>query len=206
MPEYVMRHLTLVIAGILESCSNNTCCRRPSRRLDRLRREDGFRLEHRLRGQFTLLFLLVEHDLTLTSPQTPLDPNQAYTLASSFITSCPSSNPSLPVRAFPSLALTIDGPPRPGTTLELSSPALSSSTTNSPTSTTLYAGFLNGQNATLVPLDDDLTVTIPEGLLGTVYVVVTNSSTGVDDAVTVAGPAILDLAFDSRGQYAPTRF
>lgn len=38
---------------------------------------------------------------------TPLDLDEVYTLASAFITSCPASNPTLPLMAFP--ALTVKG-------------------------------------------------------------------------------------------------
>lgn len=41
----------------------------------------------------------------------PLSINEVYSLASQFITSCPESNPALPVKAFP--ALTLD--PKSGT-------------------------------------------------------------------------------------------
>lgn len=130
--------------------------------------------------------------------QTPLDPNQVYTLASGFITSCPSSNPALPVSAFAPLTITVGKDAT--TSLEVASPAISAGSNG------LYVGFLSGLNTTIVPLDTSSKVTIPEGLLGTVYVVVSNSSTSVDDASTVAGPAILDLSFNSKGQDAPTKF
>jgi len=37
---------------------------------------------------------------------TPLDLNMVYTLAAQLITSCPASNPALPVMAFPTLTVT----------------------------------------------------------------------------------------------------
>lgn len=36
---------------------------------------------------------------------TPLDLDEVYSLASAFITSCPKSNPPLPVKAFPAVSL-----------------------------------------------------------------------------------------------------
>ncbi|TFY79368.1 hypothetical protein EWM64_g4646 [Hericium alpestre] len=51
--------------------------------------------------------------------ETPLDMNQVYTLASSFITSCPSSNVALPVQAFPQLSFTNSTDLLPGTTIML---------------------------------------------------------------------------------------
>lgn len=40
---------------------------------------------------------------------TPLDLDEVYSIASAFITSCPSTNPTLPVKAFPTLAIATDG-------------------------------------------------------------------------------------------------
>lgn len=65
---------------------------------------------------------------------------------------------------------------------------------------------MNGQTATVVPLNSDKTVTVPEGLAGTVYVILTNSSTEVTDANTVAGPAILELEFNSVEKFIDTKF
>ena len=44
-------------------------------------------------------------------------------------------------------------------------------------------------------------VTIPKGLDGTVYAVLTNDENTATDATTVAGPAILSFPFNSRGEY-----
>lgn len=40
----------------------------------------------------------------------PLDFNEVYTLAAPFIVSCPSDNPALPVKAFPTLTASMDNP------------------------------------------------------------------------------------------------
>lgn len=157
-------------------------------------------MEHRLRSQLPYLIHHLFTSLTFTPTQTPLDPNQVYTLASAFITSCPSSNPALPVTAFPALTASADGVAAPGSKLTLASKALSGS------SSSLFAGFLNGQTATVVPLESDMSVTVPEGLAGTVYVIITNSSTEVTDANTVAGPAILELEFNSSEKFVDTKF
>ena len=51
----------------------------------------------------------------------PLDFNEVYTLASGFIVSCPSSNPTfLPLMAFPSLNVTGSMPYKTGSTITLS--------------------------------------------------------------------------------------
>lgn len=54
---------------------------------------------------------------------TPLDMDQVYTLASPFIVSCPPSNPKLPVKAFPAIALGTTGPIYDGQTVTLETTA-----------------------------------------------------------------------------------
>ena len=49
----------------------------------------------------------------------PLSLNQVFSLASGFITSCPESNPALPVKAFPALALEATSPIKTGDTVTL---------------------------------------------------------------------------------------
>lgn len=55
----------------------------------------------------------------------PLSYNEVYTLAAPFIKSCPSDNPPLPVKAFPTLAFDASKNPKTvsaGTTITLSTP------------------------------------------------------------------------------------
>jgi len=125
--------------------------------------------------------------------ETPLGPNQVFTLASAFITSCPSSNPTLPFTAFPALAF--GGTPAPGQSSTLTFNATSSSSS-------LSVAFLSGLNTTFVPLNGGKSVTVPAGLQGKVYAVVTDNSTSAGDANTVAGPAILHFPFDSEASNA----
>ncbi|KLO13125.1 hypothetical protein SCHPADRAFT_828488 [Schizopora paradoxa] len=128
-----------------------------------------------------------------SSFETALDPNQVFTLASTFITSCPSTTPQLPFTTFPSL--TFEGTPTPGQVSTLDFNVTSSS--NSSTNGTLSVAFLVGRNQTFVPLSANNSVTIPAELQGMVYAVVTNSDTNATDATTVAGPAILQFPFNS---------
>lgn len=119
---------------------------------------------------------------------TPLTPNAVYTLASSFIRSCPSSNPTLPFTAFPKLSAS-PASAQPGQQLTLNF--------NSTGSGTNYVAFLSGLNTTFVQIPSNKKVTIPEGLQGFVYAIVTNNGTSVSDASTVAGPIILSFPFNS---------
>lgn len=119
--------------------------------------------------------------------ETPLGANQAFTIASSFITSCPASNPALPFTSFP--ALEFEGTPAPGQTSTLNFIATSGGSE-------LFVAFLSGLNSTFAPLNSGQTVAVPEGLQGTVYAVVTNNGSSAADANTVAGPAILQFPLD----------
>ncbi|KAK7001347.1 protein rds1 [Favolaschia claudopus] len=130
-----------------------------------------------------------------TAFDTPLTPNQVYTLASGFIKSCPTGNArSLPtLTAFPSLTVADDAHPGSSTTLTFNAPA-------SPPQ--LFAAFISGVGAPVfVPIESGSNkVEVPRDLIGVVYCVVTKDGKRVDDSTTVAGPAILNFGFDSRGQ------
>ncbi|KZS93402.1 hypothetical protein SISNIDRAFT_507377 [Sistotremastrum niveocremeum HHB9708] len=119
---------------------------------------------------------------------TPLTFDQVFTLASGFIVSCPATNPVLPVKAFPSLAV-VEAAPAPGSTIHLTF----NSTTTAPTFLALFAGL----NTTFVPITN-ATALLPTGLQGTVYGVVTTNGTAVSDDTTIAGVAVFDFAFPSQ--------
>ncbi|KZO99657.1 hypothetical protein CALVIDRAFT_525228 [Calocera viscosa TUFC12733] len=121
-----------------------------------------------------------------TAFETPLDVDQVYTLAASFITSCPSSNPALPVTAFPALSIQ-QASVSAGETVTLQF----TTTTSSP----YYAAFFTGLSTVFVPVQRDNSVTVPSGLLGTVFMVVTTSSSAVTDGNTVAGPTVLNFPY-----------
>jgi len=120
---------------------------------------------------------------------TPLSLDDIYSLAAPFITSCPTSNPTLPVKAFPALNVTSTNNTA-GSQLQF---AYASTANNS--SAPAYIAFFSGLTTQSVPINNGSnSVTIPSGLNGTVYAVVTTSANGtVTDANTLAGPAILSL-------------
>lgn len=113
--------------------------------------------------------------------------NEVYSLAAPFITSCPSSNPALPVKAYPTLSLS-PAKAKPGHSVTL---------TLEDTDSADYVVFLSGLDKTYVEIKDGK-VEVPKGLLGTVYVVATKGSGA--DATPVAGPAILALEYNSSGK------
>ncbi|KAJ7183843.1 ferritin-like domain-containing protein [Mycena filopes] len=130
-----------------------------------------------------------------TAFTTPLGLNPVYTLAAAFITSCPAANADglPPLTAYPALAFA-DPNPRIGTTVALAFTAPKDS------SAALFVAFVSGVGApTFVPIHDGNKVAIPGDLRGFVFCFVTKDGAKLDDETTVAGPAILTVEVDSRG-------
>jgi len=118
----------------------------------------------------------------------PLGLNQVFTLAAAFITSCPDTNPKLPVKAFPSLSFSSPSPGKQSTlTLK-----------DTPPSGPLFVSFFTGLGQEFAPVQNGKVV-VPGDLLGTVYAVLTTNGTMADDSNIVAGPAILSFPFNSAG-------
>jgi len=126
-------------------------------------------------------------------PQTPLTFNQVYTIASAFITGCPESNPALPVKAYPKLAV---APAASGeaSTFDFAVPEGSEDTT-------LYAAVLVGLSTQYVELtqtDGKYSATLPDQLCGPSFVLITNSGEATADENIVAGPIVTRLACNSK--------
>lgn len=119
---------------------------------------------------------------------TPLDQNQVFSLAAAFITSCPESNAALPFKAFP--ALTVDGTTTPGQKI-----TLDFKDTDSSASGTRFLALFTGLSTLFAEIDGNNQATLPEGLQGVVYAVVSSNGTAVTDDSTIAGPAILSFPF-----------
>ena len=126
---------------------------------------------------------------------TPLDFNQVYSLAAPFIVSCPSTNPALPVKAFPSLTLTSGGHVPEDFTGDYLTFV---SATPLQANTAYYLHFLNGLDdipvKAYVGAGNMVSANIPAGVAGQTYVILTPSADDVTDASTLAGPAIIDVA------------
>lgn len=109
---------------------------------------------------------------------------QAFTLASAFISSCPSSNPKLDLTAFP--PLTIDG----AFPTNQSAPLGQTVKVQSPKNAT-HIAFLTGLSQIFVPIING-TVLLPQNVSGQVYAVATNTSgPSVTDSTIAAGPVIM---------------
>lgn len=123
----------------------------------------------------------------------PLDFNEVYTVASPFIASCPSSNAKLPVKAFPSLTMTSKGDVMTGSmvTLECGSGMKKMDMSD------IHAAFITVTGPVWADVkskgDNKFEVTIPKGVMGQSYVVLTKGDKEATDDNIVAGPAIVEV-------------
>ncbi|KAJ3886989.1 ferritin-like domain-containing protein [Lentinula edodes] len=131
--------------------------------------------------------------------EVPLTPNQIFTIASNFIVTCPSSNPPIAAtHAFPPIGIPTTA--APGASVQLS---FNLNETSASDLSELFVAFLtsNGTIFEQFSSSDSYNVTFPtqeEGLLGTVFVLIVNSTTeAVTDATTVAGPTPLMFPFNA---------
>ncbi|KAL1945697.1 hypothetical protein VTO73DRAFT_1699 [Trametes versicolor] len=122
----------------------------------------------------------------------PLSPSGAFSLASQFIKSCPSTNPALPVKAFPTLSLS-DATPKHGKSVGFAfTPAAGQQA-----STTQYVAWLSGLDIVYSDLKDGKT-TVPANLRGTVFAVaVSSKDVAPNDDNMLSGFAIAEFPFVS---------
>ncbi|ESK93826.1 hypothetical protein Moror_13076 [Moniliophthora roreri MCA 2997] len=117
-----------------------------------------------------------------------LTPNQVFTLANGFIASCPSTNPPLPAKANPTLALS-----------EGACPGAIATLTYDGTSSGVFLVFLTSNGPVSTPIHNDKTAKIPDGLKGTLFAFVSKAKDKADDENVVAGPALIMWPYDSEG-------
>ena len=114
---------------------------------------------------------------------TPMGLNAVFTIASGFITSCPSTNMALPVMAYPSLTLQSGAPTAANATIYLKPETMPSST--------IYATFVSG--LMILPVstsmeDGWVKAVVPVGVSGQSYVFLTSDNSGnVTDSSVIAG-------------------
>ncbi|KAJ1037872.1 hypothetical protein NDA10_005664 [Ustilago hordei] len=128
--------------------------------------------------------LTVENDEDMAKRvSTPLNFNQTYSLAAPLITSCPSTNPALPVKAFP--AATISGDVCGGKQVTINGDGVQPGQ---------YVAFLAGLQVYYAQIGDGNTVTVPEAVgYGRIYAVVSRVGDSIADDNIVAGPAVIDI-------------
>jgi hypothetical protein len=124
----------------------------------------------------------------------PLSLNEVFTLAAQFITGCPKSNVALPVKAFPVLTATGSNPTiKNGDTITLATPG-------NKVNGKVYAAFITVTGpifADAAAVDAGFTVTVPKGVEGQSYVVLTGCNQAATDDTIVAGPAIVEITGSS---------
>lgn len=113
--------------------------------------------------------------------------NEVYSLAAPFITSCPESNPALPVMAFPTLAAT----PLQDGKVTLSSPNVTDFSGK-------FALFLTPLGQEAVSVGSDGSVEVPSDLYGQQYVVLANANQTLSDDIVAAGPAVVEVPLQAR--------
>ena len=118
-----------------------------------------------------------------SSPEdTPLDFDEVYSIASAFITSCPSTNPTLPVKAFPTLAIADDG-----------------TITTSVSTDGTFVQLIQGLDTNTFAVNGGKVANLP-ATQGIAYAVLTTqgNTTLVTDDNIVAGPFIMNHPFLSK--------
>lgn len=124
----------------------------------------------------------------------PLDLNEVYTVASPFIASCPSSNGKLPVKAFPSLSMSSMDPVMTGAEVQVMT---GTGFDTSMDTKDIHAAFITVTGPVWATTKSDgngkFTVTVPKGVSGQSYFVLTKGNTQATDDNIVAGPAIVEV-------------
>lgn len=120
---------------------------------------------------------------------TPLGINAVYSIASAFITSCPSTNQALPVKAYPALTYVSGTPTAPGALIDLEPKTIPSGD--------FFVTFISGLDILPVKASSVdggmIMAAVPEGISGQSYVFLTSDNSGVvNDTTVLAGPAILE--------------
>ncbi|KAF1919337.1 ferritin-like domain-containing protein [Ampelomyces quisqualis] len=122
----------------------------------------------------------------------PLSYNSVYTLAAQFITSCPDTNPPLPVKAFPVLTASSNNSPiKQGSTVLLSTKGYRIAGGQ------VYGAFITVTGPIFVDaksVSGGYEVVVPQGISGQSYVVLTSCNTAATDDTIVAGPAIVEVS------------
>ncbi|KAK6397186.1 hypothetical protein LTR65_007686 [Meristemomyces frigidus] len=125
-----------------------------------------------------------------------LTPDEVHTMAHGFIVSCPAGNPTFPVKAFPALSVTTTGTITSGQVIGVKTANYVLAPEDAKAH--LYTAFMTAAGADwalLTPSGDGMNfqVTVPAGVNGQSYLLITNCNTTVTDQTVVAGPTILEV-------------
>ncbi|KAG9234778.1 ferritin-like domain-containing protein [Amylocarpus encephaloides] len=121
---------------------------------------------------------------------TPLGLNAVYSIASAYISECPSSNAALPVMAYPELAVASGMPSAPGALVDLFPGMMPNGA--------CFATFVSGLDIVPVKpvavLDGMIQAIVPPMVSGQSYIFLTSDDSGnLTDSNILAGPAIVEV-------------
>jgi hypothetical protein len=118
-----------------------------------------------------------------------IDPNSAYSLASAFIKSCPSTNAALPFKAFPALTLTSTAP--------LANSASVSFSIEGDLPAGSFVTFVSGLDTVSVAATgsgSSFSAVLPAVAEGQTYAFVTSANvTAISDSTVLFGPSIVEV-------------
>ncbi|GAD99231.1 conserved hypothetical protein [Paecilomyces variotii No. 5] len=125
---------------------------------------------------------------------TAATPNSIFTIASTFIKSCPESNPPLPFKAFPSLQMAGDQ--------KMTTAGQTAMLTVDPSvklGDQTFVTFVSGLDTVSVPAEmaeGSVSAVIPPEAQGQTFVMLTNAkvSGSVSDGAVVAGPVVIEVS------------
>ena len=125
----------------------------------------------------------------------PLTPDEVFTMAHGFITSCPANNPALPIKSFPGISVTTSGTIISGQLISLQTSGYALAAND--VTAKLYAAFVTAGGPLFAPLLQkgdgvNFQITVPTGVNGQSYVVLTNCNDTVSDNTVVAGQTFLE--------------
>ncbi|KAL2045004.1 hypothetical protein N7G274_002779 [Stereocaulon virgatum] len=123
---------------------------------------------------------------------TALGLNQVFTIAGAFIKSCPASNPTLPLKAFPGLTATQGNPTSQGIPFTFQAKGT--------VPASAFVTFVSGLNTTSVPVTmkgNMISAMIPNTIAGQSYAFITSSAIAagmsVTDNMVLFGPAVIEV-------------
>jgi hypothetical protein len=135
-----------------------------------------------------------------TAVETPLTPAQIWTVAHGFVASCPDDMSGVPgfTTFFPDLAVDITTTPG---TIKLNYTAKAGAIQNGQQ---LYVAFNQGTGALFAPINPSTnSATVPAGLKGFTFPMVTSSPNSTSDDFVIAGPTAAQFPFSGTGAALP---
>lgn len=124
---------------------------------------------------------------------TAASPNSIFTIASTFIESCPSTNPPLPFKAFPALQVAGQSTAVAGSTATLTI----GQSVQLPQQ--VFVTFVSGLSTVSVPaqvVGGSIVAVVPPQAQGQTFVMLTNTAVSgtVSDGAVIAGPAVMEVS------------